>query len=70
MAYIVVTKERPDGDAQLLERVAPEDFHADHFRTCLSDRLAWAVEDAEREPPALPEEEPPRDAPAHVLVHA
>ena len=53
MAYILVTKERPKGHAQLCERVGSADFTADHFRTCLSDRIAWAVEDAEREVPAL-----------------
>jgi hypothetical protein len=56
MAYIVVTKDRPpEGRAQLVERVGSADFEADHFRSCLSERLAWAVEDAER---ALPEPEP------------
>jgi hypothetical protein len=49
MAYIVVTKERPDGHAQFVERVGAADFEADHFRNCLSERLAWAVEDAERD---------------------
>jgi len=61
MAYILVTKERPKGHAQLCERVGSADFTADHFRACLSDRLAWAVEDAEREAP-VPEPEPVAEA--------
>ena len=28
------------------ERVSPEDFETDHFRTQLAERVAWAVEDA------------------------
>ena len=77
MAYIVVTKERPEGSAQLCERVGSADFTADHFRACLSERIAWAVEDSEREVPALepeaiaePEPELVDVAPAHFLAHA
>jgi hypothetical protein len=79
MAYIVVTKERPDGHAQLCERVGAADFEADHFRNCLSDRLAWAVEDAERERAEIDDaereraaDEPgrvSREVPAHVLAN-
>ena len=63
MAYIVVTKDRPEGEAHLVERVGSADFEGDHFRTCLSERLAWAVEDAER---ALPEAAP---EPAEQVEH-
>jgi hypothetical protein len=59
MAYIVVTRERPDGRAQLIERVGSADFEGDQFRANLSERLAWAVEDAERElPDDVPAQEP------------
>jgi hypothetical protein len=79
MAYIVVTKERPDGHAQLCERVGAADFEADHFRNCLSDRLAWAVGDAERERTEIDDaeregaaDEPgrvSREVPANVLAN-
>jgi hypothetical protein len=69
MAYIVVTKERPDGHAQLCERVGAADFEADHFRNCLSDRLAWAVEDAERERAADEPGRVSREVPANVLAN-
>jgi hypothetical protein len=69
MAYIVVTKERPDGHAQLCERVGAADFEADHFRNCLADRLAWAVEDAERERAADEPGRVSREVPAHVLAN-
>jgi hypothetical protein len=66
MAYIVVTKDRPPGRAQLIERVGSSDFEGDQFRANLSERLAWAVEDAERElPDDLPAQEPAA-APADV----
>lgn len=29
------------------ERVTAADFETEHFRTCLADRLSWAVADAE-----------------------
>lgn len=29
------------------ERVRADDFETEHFRRCLSDRLRWAVGDAE-----------------------
>jgi hypothetical protein len=64
MAYIVVTKDRPEGRAQLVERVGSSDFEGDQFRMNLSERLAWAVEDAERDlPDDLPADEP-AEAPA------
>ena len=33
------------------ERVTPADFETEHFRAQLAERVAWAVEDADREPP-------------------
>lgn len=65
MAFIVVTRDRPDGDAQHVERVAPSDFETDHFRTCLSERLAWAVEDAEHAVRRDEAERGPGDEPEH-----
>jgi hypothetical protein len=49
MPYIVVTSSPPSGSAALFERVNPADFETESFRTRLADRLAWAVEDADRE---------------------
>ncbi|MBI5106683.1 MAG: hypothetical protein HZB46_17160 [Solirubrobacterales bacterium] len=63
MPYVVITSERPEG-AALCERVTSTDFETDHFKACLADRLAWAVEDAEHQATgAMPVAE---DVPAHA----
>lgn len=36
-----------DGRLTWAERVQGDDFESEHFRRCLSDRLRWAVADAE-----------------------
>ena len=36
-----------EGGLTWCERVRATDFEAEHFRRCLSDRLHWAVNDAE-----------------------
>ena len=35
------------GELAWCERVRATDFEAEHFRSCLNDRLRWAVHDAE-----------------------
>ena len=45
MAQILVTRE--DGEIFWNETVAPADFHDEHFRRCLAERLGWAVADTE-----------------------
>ena len=49
MPRIIITAD--DSEARVLhsERVTPSDFETDHFRAQLAERVAWAVEDAERE---------------------
>jgi hypothetical protein len=56
------------------ERVIPSDFTTDHFRAQLAERVAWAVQDAEREvlsgeadrPPAPAGSAEATRAPAHA----
>ena len=43
MAYMTVTSE--DGTMTMRERVTPEQIESDHYRTCLAERIAWAVQD-------------------------
>jgi hypothetical protein len=45
MTRILVTRE--DGEIFWNESVTAADFETEHFRRCLSDRLGWAVADAE-----------------------
>ncbi len=45
MPRVLVTND--DGDVFWSESVQAPDFKADHFRSCLADRLGWAVADAE-----------------------
>jgi hypothetical protein len=47
-----VTVVSEDGETMLLERVTPAQLASEHFRTCLAERIRWAVEDA-----AAPREE-------------
>ena len=45
MARVIVTGE--DGVEWMRERVNATELASDHFRTCLAERVAWAVEDAQ-----------------------
>ncbi len=47
-----VTVTTDDGEMTLLERVTPSQLESEHFRTCLAERIGWAVHDAagQREP--------------------
>ena len=75
MPRIIVTADDSDGRVLHSERVSPSDFETEHFRAQLAERVAWAVEDAEREP-ASAGEAPPAEpvgsaaemrAPAHAV---
>ncbi len=48
MPRIIVQAEDPAQEVVLWERVGADDFDAEHFRRCLCDRIAWAVQDAEQ----------------------
>jgi hypothetical protein len=63
MTRILVARE--DGEIFWNESVTAEDFETEHFRRCLSDRLGWAVADAEAFslPPSA------ASLPAHRLSH-
>ena len=45
MPRVLVTRD--DGEIYWNESVKAADFDAEHFRSCLADRLGWAVADAE-----------------------
>jgi hypothetical protein len=49
MPHIIVTSDGPTDRVLHSERVSPSDFETAHFRTQLAERVAWAVEDAERD---------------------
>jgi hypothetical protein len=75
MPRIIVTADDSGGRVLHSERVSPSDFETEHFRAQLAERVAWAVEDAEREP-ASAGEDPPAEpvgsaaemrAPAHAV---
>lgn len=75
MPRIIVTADDSGGRVLHSERVTPSDFETEHFRAQLAERMAWAVEDAEREP-ATAGEDPPAEpggseaatrAPAHAV---
>jgi hypothetical protein len=48
MPRIIVTSDGPTDRVLHSERVSPSDFETAHFRTQLAERVAWAVDDAER----------------------
>ena len=52
MPRIIVTADGQAGRVLHSERVTPADFETEHFRAALAERVAWAVEDAERERPS------------------
>ena len=75
MPRIIVTADDSAGRVLHSERVTPADFETEHFRAQLAERVAWAVEDADRERPTAAAEArsaPPADseaatrAPAHA----
>jgi len=47
MPRIVVETEGQEREVVFWEHVGADDFGAEHFRRCLADRIAWAVEDAQ-----------------------
>lgn len=47
MPHVLVTTD--DGQVMHRERVCADDFATDHFRRCISERLAWAVADAQNQ---------------------
>jgi hypothetical protein len=49
MPRIIVKSDAPTDRVLHSERVSPSDFETAHFRTQLAERVAWAVEDAERD---------------------
>ena len=64
MPRIIVTADDSSGRVLHSERVTPSDFETEHFRAQLAERVAWAVEDAEREPASLAAAPPPLPDPA------
>jgi hypothetical protein len=62
MPRIIITTDDASGRVLHSERVCPSDFETEHFRAQLAERVAWAVEDAEREPPTAEVAEPARAA--------
>jgi len=52
---IVVETEGREREVVFWERVGADDFDAEHFRRCLADRIAWAVEDAQKAESSEPE---------------
>ena len=75
MPRIIVTADDSAGRVLHSERVTPADFETEHFRAQLAERVAWAVEDADREAPSAAETraDSPADneavtrAPAHAV---
>jgi hypothetical protein len=49
MPRIIVTADDSSERVLHSERVSPSDFETEHFRAQLAERVAWAVDDAERE---------------------
>ena len=72
MPRIIVTADDSAGRVLHSERVTPADFETEHFRSQLAERVAWAVEDADREVPsaAEPRTDPPADSEATTRVPA
>jgi hypothetical protein len=58
MPRIIVTADDPGERVLHSERVTPADFETEHFRAQLAERVAWAVEDADREAPSAGAEAP------------
>jgi hypothetical protein len=58
MPRILVTSDDTGGRVLHSERVTPADFETEHFRAQLAERVAWAVEDAQREPASVAEAAP------------
>jgi hypothetical protein len=56
---VLVTRD--DGEVYWNESVKAADFEGEHFRSCLAERLGWAVADAEG--PAHTHVRPVRPAP-------
>ena len=52
MRTACVTVTTTEGEMTLRELVTPSQLASEHFRTCLAERIGWAVEDAADEPPA------------------
>ena len=52
MPRIIVTADGSGDRVLHSERVTQADFETEHFRAQFAERVAWAVEDAEREGPA------------------
>ena len=58
MPRIIVTADDSSGHVLHSERVTPADFETEHFRAQLAERVAWAVEDADRDGPSAAEAAP------------
>jgi hypothetical protein len=74
MPRIIITADDSGERVVHSERVTPADFETEHFRSQLAQRVAWAVEDAQREPVSDAGDRPlaradsaaARHAPAHA----
>ena len=54
-AHVTVLDDH--GEMTLLEHVTPDQLENEHFRTCLAERIGWAVRDA------VPDEPDGRETP-------
>jgi hypothetical protein len=60
MPRIIVMADETDGRITYTERVSPEDFETEHFRSQLAERVAWAVDDAVEVDPRFRQRAEPR----------
>ena len=70
MPHIIVTADDSAGRVLHSERVTPADFETEHFRAQLAERVAWAVEDADREAPSAAEGRSAPAADSEAATHA
>jgi hypothetical protein len=70
MPRIIVTADDSSERVLHSERVTPADFETEHFRAQLAERVAWAVEDAERDPATAGEAPPAQPADTSAATRA
>jgi hypothetical protein len=70
MPRITVTADDPSGRVLHSERVTPTDFETEHFRAQLAERVAWAVDDAEDDPPTGAVDPPRQQADSAAAMRA
>ena len=70
MPRILVVSDHPSERVLHSERVVTSDFTTDHFRVQLAERVAWAVQDAEREALSGEADRPPEPAGSAAATRA